>query len=77
MEVSLAGLIGALVGLGIGVVDFGFVAMVLRRAMEKRTGSSGVIRRPETLEAVLKVAFVVNAIVFAGLGYWFGAAMAG
>ncbi|MDK9694932.1 MAG: hypothetical protein OEL76_00915 [Siculibacillus sp.] len=77
MEVSLAGLIGAFVGLMIGIVDFGFVAMLLRRALEKRTGSTGVIRRPGTLETVLKAAFVVNAIVFAGLGYWFGATMAG
>ena len=77
MELSLAGLIGALFGLVIGVIDFGLVAMVLRRAWDKRAGSSGVIRRAETLETVLKVAFVVNALVFAGLGYWFGVAMAG
>ncbi|WP_333826059.1 hypothetical protein [Pinisolibacter sp.] len=77
MELSLAGLIGALVGLMIGVIDFGFVAMLLRRAFEKGTGSTGVIRRAETLETVLKVAFVVNALVFAGLGYWFGATMGG
>ena len=77
MELSLAGLIGALFGLVIGVIDFGFVAMLLRRAYEKRAGSAGVFRSAATLETVLKLAFVVNALVFAGLGYWFGATMAG
>jgi len=73
MELSLAGLIGALFGLVIGVIDFGIVAMMLRRAYEKRIGSAGGI----SLETILKLAFVVNALVFAGLGYWFGATMAG
>ncbi len=77
MELSLAGLVGALVGLMIGVMDFGFVAMVLRRAWDGKTGSTGVVRKVETRELVLKVAFVVNAVVFAGLGYWFGVAVAG
>ena len=77
MELSLAGLVGALFGLVIGVIDFGFVAMLLRRAWEKRTGSAGVVRSSDGLETILKVAFVVNALVFAGLGYWFGVAMAG
>jgi hypothetical protein len=77
MELSLAGLVGALFGLVIGVIDFGFVAMLLRRAWDRRTGSTGVVRKADTLETVLKVAFVVNALVFAGLGYWFGVAMAG
>ena len=73
MELSLAGLVGALFGLVIGVIDFGFVAMILRRASERRIDAGG----QGLSEAVLKVAFVVNALVFAGLGYWFGVAMAG
>ncbi len=77
MTLSLAGLVGALFGLGIGVLDFGFVAMVLRRAWDKSSRSTGVVRDAGARETVLKVAFVVNALVFAGLGYWFGAAMAG
>lgn len=77
MELSLAGLVGALFGLVIGVMDFGFVAMMLRRAWDKRAGTAGGARGTSTLETVLKVAFVVNALVFAGLGYWFGVAMAG
>lgn len=73
MELSLAGLVGALFGLVIGVIDFGFVAMLLRRASEKRIAAGG----QGLSEAILKVAFVVNALAFAGLGYWFGVAMAG
>lgn len=73
MTLSLAGLVGALVGAMIGVIDFGFVAMMLRRASDKRIAAGG----QGLSEAVLKVAFVVNALVFAGLGYWFGATMAG
>lgn len=77
MELSLVGLIGALFGLVIGVLDFGLVAMVLRRALDKSSGSAGVVGTPRARELVMKVAFAVNALVFAGLGYWFGVAMAG
>jgi hypothetical protein len=77
MTLSLPGLIGALVGGMIGVLDFGMIVALLRRAWEK---ADPISVRPQTAgsrEGILKVAFGINLVVFAGLGYWFGAAMAG
>ena len=77
MDVSLPGIIGACVGVVVGLIDYGLVAMLLRRAAEKK--QSGPIRRatPGGLDLLLKVVFVVNALVFGGLGYWFGTAIGG
>lgn len=76
MNISLAGLIGAFMGAVIGVIDFGMIAALLRRAWEK-TAVVGDTAQAARREVLLKVAFVVNLAVFVGLGYWFGATMAG
>ena len=77
MTISLAGLIGAVVGGVVGMFDFGLVVAMLRRAREKT--DPGSVRQPTAAarDGILKVAFGVNLAVFAGLGYWFGVAMAG
>lgn len=79
MEVSLPGLIGAGVGLVVGLIDYGLIAMLIRRAVEKLREVPGTVKRSgaERLDRVLKVVFVVNCLVFAGLGYWFGATVGG
>ena len=38
MELSLAGVIGAAVGIGVGLVDYGVIASIVRRALERRPG---------------------------------------
>lgn len=78
MEVSLPGAVGALIGFGIGMVDYRLVALLVRRALD-RTGGGGVVDRGRAarLDLILKVVFVVNCLVFAGLGYWFGATLGG
>ena len=79
MELSLPGLIGAAVGVMVGLIDYGLVAMLIRRAMEKRSASGAPASGagPISLDVLLKVVFVVNCLVFAGLGYWFGASIGG
>jgi len=77
MTLSLPGLIGALVGGMIGMLDFGLVVAMLRRAREKADPMA--VRPPDagSRQVIQKVAFGLNLVVFAGLGYWFGAAMTG
>ena len=79
MELSLPGLVGAAFGVGVGVLDFGIVASFVRQAMEKRGNRPGAVRKggAGSGEGLLKVLFVINALVFAGLGYWFGAKIGG
>ena len=77
MTISLAGLLGALIGAVIGVMDYGIVADFLRRTWERRDGGridpASVARR----DTVLKVAFGITVLAFVALGYWFGVTMAG
>lgn len=72
MQFSLPGLLGAAVGSAVGVIDFAVIAMLVRRAMERWPTVS-----PARFELVLKVLFVVNLCIFAGLGYWFGSTIGG
>ena len=79
MELSLPGVVGAVFGVAVGVIDYGIVASVIRRAVEKKTTRFSPVVRAGTnrVEWVLKVVFVVNAMVFAGLGYWLGKSIGG
>ncbi len=73
MELSLAGVVGAAVGVGVGLVDYGVVASLVRRALERRPG----LMKPRWADLLMKVLFVVNAVVFAALGWWLGVTVAG
>jgi hypothetical protein len=77
MTLSLPGLIGALVGGMVGMLDFGLVVAILRRAREKADPMSARPSDTGSRQRILKVAFGLNLVVFAGLGYWFGVAMTG
>jgi hypothetical protein len=72
-DLPLSGVIGAAVGLAVGVLDYGLLAGLIRRM---------VARPPETIDParvdrVLKGVFVVNALVFAALGWWVGVSVSG
>ncbi|MBL8573814.1 MAG: hypothetical protein JNM13_09060 [Hyphomicrobiaceae bacterium] len=78
MEFSLPGLLGAAVGSAVGVIDFSVIAMLVRRGAERRQlADPARAFAPKQVELVLKVLFVVNLCVFAGLGYWFGSTIGG
>ena len=74
---SLPGVIGAAMGLGIGILDFGMIASLIRRALEARRKANPEAASAGTGEGILRVLFVINALVFAGLGYWFGSTIGG
>jgi hypothetical protein len=63
MELPLPGIIGAAVGIGIGLVDYGLVASLVRRAAGRRIG----LLSPRATEALMRVLFVVNACRRIGL----------
>ena len=69
----LSGIIGAVVGIGIGLVDFGLVASFVRRLLTGRMARLS----PWATEGLMRVLFLVNALVFGALGWWFGVSMAG
>ena len=72
-DLPLSGIIGAVVGIGIGLVDFGLVASFVRRLLTGRMARLS----PRATEGLMRVLFLVNALVFGALGWWFGVSMAG
>ena len=78
MELSPAGLVGAVVGLGVGLIDYALIAVLIRKAIGKIAERDPKSMPPQaTIDFVMKAVFVVTVLVFAGLGYWFGATVAG
>jgi|JI81BgreenRNA_FD_contig_41_111121_length_430_multi_2_in_0_out_0_1 hypothetical protein len=78
MELAPAGLVGAIVGLGVGLIDYAVIAVLIRKTISKiaeRDPKS--MPSQKTIDAVMKGVFVVTVLVFAGLGYWFGATIGG
>jgi len=73
MDLSLAGVVGAAVGVGVGLIDYGVIGSMIRRALERRPGWIG----PRRADLLMKVLFVANAAVFAALGWWLGVSVAG
>ncbi|SON54915.1 hypothetical protein HDIA_1374 [Hartmannibacter diazotrophicus] len=78
MELSLPVILGAVIGLGVGLLDYGIVASILRREFVKRETKKGspVLSR-QNQDMLFKVLFVVNAIAFAALGAITGNSLAG
>ncbi|ODN72476.1 hypothetical protein [Methylobrevis pamukkalensis] len=78
MELSLPVVIGAAVGLGVGILDYGIVAAILRKFLAgRRSGRDTPPLSDGRHDFVFKVLFVVNAVAFAGLGAFTGAQLAG
>jgi hypothetical protein len=72
-DLPLAGVIGAVVGVGVGILDYGIIASLIRRLIARQRETVD----PARVELVMKGLFVVNALVFAALGWWVGVSVAG
>jgi hypothetical protein len=80
MEISFPGLIGALVGLAIGYVDYRVVGGVLEGKLRKLDRSSGPAEQQafERKIRILRVVlFVMTVLAFPVVGYWLGITIAG
>jgi hypothetical protein len=77
---SLAGLIGALVGLAVGYVDYKVVGGVVEGKLRKLDRSSGVAEKEEferKIRLFRIVLFAVTMLAFPVIGYLFGSVIAG
>ena len=77
---SLAGLIGALVGLALGYVDYKVVGGVVEGKLRKLDRSVGAAEKEEferKIRLLRIVLFAVTMLAFPVIGYLFGSAIAG
>ena len=73
IDLPLSGVIGAAVGVVVGLIDYGIVASLVRRLVERK----GWPVDPKRMDRVMKGLFVGNALVFAALGWWLGVSVIG
>ena len=80
MELSLAGLIGAVVGAVIAWINYamivGFVTNRLR-ALDKSKTIAERVDFERKLGLMRQFILALDIVVFAGVGYWFGATLGG
>jgi len=80
VELSVPGLIGALVGLAIGYVDYRVVGGVLQAKLRKLDRSQGAAETAEfegKLRILRIVFFTMTVVAFPLVGYWLGVTVAG
>jgi hypothetical protein len=80
MELSLAGLLGALVGTVLGVINYavivGFVESRLR-ALDKSQPGAEREEFERKISLMRRIILGIDIFVFAGIGYWFGKTIGG
>jgi len=74
MELSLAGLIGATIGLVVGAVNYLIVAPMVNEKL-RAADSEGRADLAERISAARRSIFAFNMLVFVGAGYWAGTAL--
>jgi hypothetical protein len=73
MDISLAGLVGAIVGTMVAGVNYHLFIGLLDRAIRARTPSTAEAESAEiTLSLIRRLVLTVDLFVFAALGYWIG-----
>jgi hypothetical protein len=73
IELSLAGLIGAMLGTVVAAVLYHLFIGVLERAVQARAQSMPAEERGDfSLSLVRRIALTLDLLIFAALGYWLG-----
>jgi hypothetical protein len=74
--ISLAGLLGAIVGTVVAALSYGvligFVERGLRANVPAQTGTDERARFEETLALVRRSVLALDILIFGGIGYWLG-----
>jgi hypothetical protein len=74
--ISLAGLLGAIVGTVVAALSYGtligFVERGLRANVPAQTGADERARFKETLALVRRSVLALDILIFGGIGYWLG-----
>jgi hypothetical protein len=76
MHLSLAGLLGAVIGTVVAATVYGRLALLVERGVR----SAGAHQRPVSdseISMLRRVVLAADIVVFAGAGYWLGATIGG
>ena len=80
LDISLAGLIGAVIGTVVAGVNYHLYIGVLERWMRQREQTQTAEERDTTdvkLSLVRRIVLTVDLFAFAAVGYWIGKAVGG
>jgi hypothetical protein len=78
VDLSLAGLIGAIIGTAIAALVYGRLVALVERSLRARDRSESAVAGKTFEHALLlRVVLATDIIVFAGIGYWLGAMIGG
>jgi hypothetical protein len=80
LDYSLPGLIGAFVGVVVGVINYGVVVSVVESRLRKLDRSQTQVERDEfehKLSLMRRIVLVIDIVAFSAVGYWFGRTVGG
>jgi hypothetical protein len=80
MQLSLAGLLGAFVGIVLGVINYGVIVGFVTGRLRALDRSRTAAERQEferKLSLMRRIILGIDVILFGGVGYWFGQTLAG
>ncbi|MEZ5839639.1 MAG: hypothetical protein R3D02_04155 [Hyphomicrobiales bacterium] len=80
MDISLAGVVGALIGLLVAIVDYRVITGIVRGKLRERRRFASIEeneRAERRLDLIFQGIFVVTVIAMMAIGYWFGLTIGG
>jgi hypothetical protein len=80
MELSLAGLIGAMIGTVIGLVNFAVIVGFVEKRLRALDKSQTPAEREEferKIALMRRIVLGIDIFAFGGIGYWFGKTVGG
>jgi hypothetical protein len=77
MEISLAGLVGAMIGTVVAGIAYGTTIDAVERWLTARRSPQEQKTAGTELALLRRGVLTVDLLVFAGLGYWIGHALGG
>jgi hypothetical protein len=77
IDLSAAGLAGAVIGTAIAALIYGRLAALLERSLLRERSQTRGDGEPVERALLLRVVLATDIIIFAGIGYWLGTVIAG
>lgn len=80
MEISLPGVVGALIGLLVAIIDYRVITGIVRGKLRERRRFASIEENEKAerqMDLIFQVVFAVTVVAFMAIGYWFGLTIGG